>query len=250
MVTKSWNAQYNWIWVKVRNEILQFISVAQHGISHCFHPPTTLNNRQQHNALQDFISDSHSKPAVVSFPRFHDPHKMVSMERELNKLLNDTNYDKENMIINEMWSIKLEFPNFFWGVYKSPTFYDLQPHAWFIPQTSCPDFRDRQGYRQCTRSTPLTTVLNFRKALYAWLVSELLRRRREDIIHPNLIKTFVTRVYFMWFYPHASPIAWWLQVTFPQWQIKCIVNRKPKIGLGTKVPPCPPPFEFHLILTF
>ena len=32
MVMKSWNAQYNWIWVKVRNEILQFISVAQQGI--------------------------------------------------------------------------------------------------------------------------------------------------------------------------------------------------------------------------
>ena len=29
------------------------------------------------------------------------------MERELNKLFNDTNYDKE------IWSIKLEFPNFF-----------------------------------------------------------------------------------------------------------------------------------------
>ena len=25
----SRNVQYNWIWVKVRNEILQFISVAQ-----------------------------------------------------------------------------------------------------------------------------------------------------------------------------------------------------------------------------
>ena len=35
------------------------------------------------------------------------------MERELNKLFNDTNYDKENMIIRELWSIKLEFPNFF-----------------------------------------------------------------------------------------------------------------------------------------
>ena len=35
------------------------------------------------------------------------------MERELNKLFNDTNYDKENMIIREIWSIKLEFPNFF-----------------------------------------------------------------------------------------------------------------------------------------
>ena len=32
--------------MKVRNEILQFISVAQQGISHCFHPPTTLNNIQ------------------------------------------------------------------------------------------------------------------------------------------------------------------------------------------------------------
>ena len=27
---------------------------------------------------------------------------MVSMERELNKLFNDTNYDKENMIIKDM----------------------------------------------------------------------------------------------------------------------------------------------------
>ena len=35
------------------------------------------------------------------------------MERELNKLFNDTNYDKENVIIREIWSIKLEFPNYF-----------------------------------------------------------------------------------------------------------------------------------------
>ena len=42
---------------------------------------------------------------------------MVSMERELNKLFNDTNYNKENVIIREIWSIKLELQNFFWGVY-------------------------------------------------------------------------------------------------------------------------------------
>ena len=38
---------------------------------------------------------------------------MVSMERELNKLFNDTNYNKENVIIREIWSIKLELQNFF-----------------------------------------------------------------------------------------------------------------------------------------
>ena len=42
---------------------------------------------------------------------------MVSMERELNKLFNDTNYNKENVIIREIWSIKLELQNFSWGVY-------------------------------------------------------------------------------------------------------------------------------------
>ena len=35
------------------------------------------------------------------------------MERELNKLLDDTNYNKEYVKITEIWSIKLEFPNFF-----------------------------------------------------------------------------------------------------------------------------------------
>ena len=35
------------------------------------------------------------------------------MERELNKLFNGTNYNKEYVIIREIWSIKLEFPNFF-----------------------------------------------------------------------------------------------------------------------------------------
>ena len=39
------------------------------------------------------------------------------MERELNKLFNDTNYNKENVIIREIWSIKLELQDFFWGVY-------------------------------------------------------------------------------------------------------------------------------------
>ena len=39
------------------------------------------------------------------------------MERELNKLFNDINYNKENVIIREIWSIKLELQNFFWGVY-------------------------------------------------------------------------------------------------------------------------------------
>ena len=43
---------------------------------------------------------------------------MVSMERELNKLFNDTNYNKENVIIREIWSMKLELQNFFWGVYN------------------------------------------------------------------------------------------------------------------------------------
>ena len=38
---------------------------------------------------------------------------MVSMEKELNKLFNDTNYNKENVIIREIWSIKLELQNFF-----------------------------------------------------------------------------------------------------------------------------------------
>ena len=38
---------------------------------------------------------------------------MVSMERELNKLFNDTNYNKENVIIREIWSIKLDLQNFF-----------------------------------------------------------------------------------------------------------------------------------------
>ena len=44
------------------------------------------------------------------------------MERELNKLFNDINYDKENMIIRQIyvWSIKREFPNYFWGVIPSP----------------------------------------------------------------------------------------------------------------------------------
>ena len=47
-LTRRWMSicSRSMIWVKVRNEILQFISVAQQGISHCFHPPTTLNNRQ------------------------------------------------------------------------------------------------------------------------------------------------------------------------------------------------------------
>ena len=39
------------------------------------------------------------------------------MERELNKLFNDTNYNKENVIIRKIWSIKLELQDFFWGVY-------------------------------------------------------------------------------------------------------------------------------------
>ena len=46
---------------------------------------------------------------------------MVSMERELNKLFNDTYYNKENVIIREIWSIKLELQNFFWGVYMTNT---------------------------------------------------------------------------------------------------------------------------------
>ena len=69
------------------------------GLSHCFHPPTTLNNRQHTIALQDFISDSHSKP----FHDFITITNMVSMERELNKILNDTNYNKENVIIREIY---------------------------------------------------------------------------------------------------------------------------------------------------
>ena len=35
------------------------------------------------------------------------------MERELNKLFNDTNYNKENVIIREIWSINLNFQTFF-----------------------------------------------------------------------------------------------------------------------------------------
>ena len=43
------------------------------------------------------------------------------MERELNKLFDDTNYNKENVIIREIWSIKLELHNFFRGVYVDLT---------------------------------------------------------------------------------------------------------------------------------
>ena len=51
------------------------------------------------------MSDSHSKLAVVH--AFHDFITItnmvhVSMERELNKLFNYTNYNKENVIIREI----------------------------------------------------------------------------------------------------------------------------------------------------
>ena len=66
---------YNWyhkkvclIWVMVR--ILQFISVAQQGITLGFHPQTTLNNRQHKTSL-----DSRSKPVVVYLPWFHNHYK-------------------------------------------------------------------------------------------------------------------------------------------------------------------------------
>ena len=61
---------------------------------------------------------------------------MVSMERELNKLFNDTNYNKENVIIREIWSIKLELQNFFWGVY----FFFLSVFSWdfILPSVSSP----------------------------------------------------------------------------------------------------------------
>ena len=49
------------------------------------------------------------------------------MERELNKLFNDTNYNKENVIIREIWSIKLELQNFFWGVYLFIMSSECQP---------------------------------------------------------------------------------------------------------------------------
>ena len=75
MVMKSWNAQYNWIWVKVRNEILQFISAVQQGISHFLKSPNDSEQQAANNALQDFISDYHSKPAVVCFPRLHNHYK-------------------------------------------------------------------------------------------------------------------------------------------------------------------------------
>ena len=60
--------------------------------------------------------------SLKTFHNFITITNMVSMERGLNKLFNDTNCDKENLIIKEIWSIKLEFPNFFfWGVYKQAT---------------------------------------------------------------------------------------------------------------------------------
>ena len=55
------------------------------------------------------------------------------MERELNKLFNDTNYNKENVIIREIWSIKLELQNFFWGVYII-IFFTLCWIDWFIAE--------------------------------------------------------------------------------------------------------------------
>ena len=41
--------------MKVRNEILQFFTITQQGISSCFHP----SMKPVHNTLQDCISDSH-----------------------------------------------------------------------------------------------------------------------------------------------------------------------------------------------
>ena len=37
--------------------------------------PNDSEQEAAHNVLQDFISDSHSKPAVVCFPRFHNHYK-------------------------------------------------------------------------------------------------------------------------------------------------------------------------------
>ena len=59
------------------------------------------------------------------------------MERELNKLFNDTNYNKENVIVREIWSIKLELQNFFWGVYiKRAQMQCIQPTE-LIPVLVC-----------------------------------------------------------------------------------------------------------------
>ena len=124
---KSWNAQYNWIWVKVRNEILQFISVAQQGISHCFHPQRlwTIGSTQ-------------------CFARFHF---WLSFKRKLNKLFNETNYNKEN-VIREIWLIKLEFPNFFWGVYV------LQRLRYTLSCLHC-------KYNMCCKDIKTGVLLNF-----------------------------------------------------------------------------------------
>ena len=40
-----------------------------------FSSPNDSEQYAAHNALQDFISDSHSKPAVVCFPQFHNHYK-------------------------------------------------------------------------------------------------------------------------------------------------------------------------------
>ena len=49
-----------------------------------------------------FNSESHSKPAVVCFPQFYNHYKYgiwYQWKGSLNKLFNDTNYNKDNVII-------------------------------------------------------------------------------------------------------------------------------------------------------
>ena len=68
-----------------------------------FIPPTTLNNRQHTMLCKiSFLTLTQNQLCVL-----HDFITItnmvhVSMERELNKLFNNTNYDKENMIIREI----------------------------------------------------------------------------------------------------------------------------------------------------
>ena len=58
------------------------------------------------------------------------------MERELNKLFNDTNYNKENVPIREIWSIKLELQNFIWGVYINAV-WDIMHLRSFYRSNAC-----------------------------------------------------------------------------------------------------------------
>ena len=119
MVMSSQNVQNSWIWVKVRDEIFQFISIAQQCISILFLSSRLWITASIIYTLVCKISfcDAYWNPALAHFPWLHNHYKSgINLKRNIHT--NYTKYNYENYDKRDYKQSNFSFQIFLRSLYE------------------------------------------------------------------------------------------------------------------------------------